>query len=342
MQHRKRSSNSGEADTLAEVARQLADHESFILLPHVGIDGDDLGSMIALMRALEKLGKRCALLSHEKVPLMYHILPDAERVLLEPPGERFDCAVLMECTSPGRLPEGFDVHAIADRIINIDHHPGNTLYADYNYVDCDAAAVGEIVFELLKLLDVSLDYEIAQALYVAIISDTGGFQFLNTKPKTHRIAAALLEYPLNVDEISRCVFRGTDFNVLKLKGEVISTLTSDFDGKLVWGYISQDMMERHAVEDQDIQQFVEDLNVVRGSQIFALFKEAPDRKIRVSLRSIKPPVNEVAMKYKGGGHVLAAGCTVEGPLEKAGEQIRRDLGEMLGYFQSISADGSAL
>ncbi len=328
MQHLK-SSSSGRVNTLAEVSRQLADHESFILLPHVGIDGDDLGSMIALMRALEILGKRCVLLSHEKVPLMYHFLPDAQRVLLEAPRELFDCAVLMECTSPARLPEGFDVHAHARLIINIDHHPGNMLYGDYNYVDCKAAAVGEIVFEILRMLGVDLDFDIALALYVAILSDTGGFQFLNTRSKTHRIAAELLEFPLNVDEISRCVFRGTDFNVLKLKGEVISTLTSEYDGKLIWGYISLDMMERHDVEDQDIQQFVEDLNVVRGSQLFVLFREAPDNKVRVSLRSIGLPVNRVAMKYHGGGHVLAAGCTLEGPLEKARQQIGRDLGEML-------------
>lgn len=332
MQHQK-SSSSGVINTLAEIARSLADHESFILLPHVGIDGDDLGSMIALMQALEKLGKRCALLSHEKVPLIFNILPDADRVLLEPPGERFDCAVLMECTSPARLPENFDVHAHADKIINIDHHPGNTLYGDYNYVDCKAAAVGEIVFDILGILGVALDYDIALALYVAILSDTGGFQFLNTSPKTHRIAAELLEFPLNVDEISRCIFRGIDFKVLKLKGEVISTLTSEYDGRLVWGYITHDMMMRHDVEDQDIQQFIEDLNVVRGSQIFALFKEAPDNKIRVSLRSMSLPVNKVAMKYQGGGHVLAAGCTLEGPLEKARQQIGRDLGELLEYVE---------
>lgn len=328
MQHQK-SSSSGAVNTLAEIARQLADHDSFIILPHIGIDGDDLGSMIALMRALEKLGKRCVLLSHEKLPLMYNILPDVDRVLLEPPDEHFDCAVLMECTSPARLPESFDVNAHAGKIINIDHHPGNTMYGDYNYVDCKAAAVGEIVFEILRMLGVALDYDIALALYVAILSDTGGFQFLNTTPVTHRIVAELLEFPLNVDEISRCVFRGTDFKVLKLKGEVISTLTSEYDGRLVWGYITKDMTMRHGVEDQDIQQFVEDLNVVRGSQIFALLKEAPDNRIRVSLRSMSLPVNKVAIKHQGGGHVLAAGCTLEGPLEKAREQIVRDLRELL-------------
>jgi bifunctional oligoribonuclease and PAP phosphatase NrnA len=306
---------------LEEIARHILSKDSFILLPHVFIDGDDLGSLLALKIGLEKLGKKAIFVCHERVPLIFDFMPRIGEVATVIPQEHFDCAILVECTNLGRLPEGLDIGKMAGSLINIDHHPRNDFYGDLNYVDCSAAAVGEIIYEILRLLEISLDRTMALALYVAILTDTGGFQFSNTSARTHRIVAELLEFSIDVDEISRHVFRTVDFNVLKLKGKVIQSLRQEFGGRLTWGVITPSLLEEFNVHDEDIQQFIEDLNVVRDSQIFVLFKETKDGKVRVSLRSSTLPVNEVAIKYHGGGHVLAAGCTLEGTLEDARAEV---------------------
>jgi bifunctional oligoribonuclease and PAP phosphatase NrnA len=336
------SSTGMKSHRLEEIARYIESKDSFILLPHVSIDGDDLGSLLAMKVGLEKLGKRATFVCHERVPLIFDFMPRIEEVSTSIPREHFDCAVLVECTNLGRLPEGLDIRKVADRIINIDHHPRNDFYGDFNYVDCGAAAVGEIIYELLRILGVPLDRTIAMALYVAMLTDTGGFQFSNTSARTHRIVAELMEYSIDADEISRHVFRTMDFNVLKLKGKVIQSLRQEFGGKLTWGVITPSLLEEFGVHDEDIQQFIEDLNVVRGSQIFALLKETKDGKVRVSLRSSTLPVNEVAIRYHGGGHVLAAGCTLEGSLDEARTEIVEALRILLekGHYMSPVGESS--
>jgi phosphoesterase RecJ-like protein len=317
--------------SLEEIAHHIGKCNSFILLPHVFIDGDDMGSMLALSRALNKLGKTCEIICHDPIPGMFSFLPHIDQVHQEVPSGRFDCAVLMECTNLGRLPEGMDVRSFADTLINVDHHPGNGLYGDFNYVDCHAAAVGEIVYDMLRVLAIPLDHTLAMLIYVAILTDTGGFQFANTTSRTHEIISELLRFPLSVDEISRHIFRSLDLNMLKLRGEVFSGLREDAGGKIVYGTLTLEMMTRHAIEDGDTQHLIEDMNVIRDAEVVVLFKEALKRAVRVSMRSRSLPVNEVARKYRGGGHKLAAGCTLEGVTpEEAQAEILKTVKEFMG------------
>jgi len=321
--------NEPRAHSLEEIARHIREARSFLVIPHMSIDGDDLGSMVALKRGLEKAGKTVTLLCHEKIPFIYRFLPLVDMILNAPPDGHFDCALMMECTNLSRLPEGFDVKRHAGMVINIDHHPGNTMYGDMNYVDCTAAAVGEIVFDLLHLLNIPLDEQIAMALYLAILADTGSFQFSNTSSKTHCIAAELMKHGVKVDEMARAVFRNSSFRALKLKGEVIQTMEQGAGGRVTWCCLTRDMMERHGVQEEDMTQLIEDLNVVRDGEVFVLFKELKDATIRVSLRAWHVPVNRVAVKYNGGGHALAAGCTLAGSLDEVTQVILHDIQEML-------------
>ncbi len=317
------------AHSLAEIAGKIKKTNSFLIIPHLSIDGDDLGSMVALKRGLEKAGKHVVLLCHEPIPFIYRFLPLVDTIQSSPPQEHFDCALMMECTNLSRLPEGFEVTRHADTIINMDHHPGNTMYGHLNYVDCTAAAVGEIVFDLLGLLNIPLDEQIAMALYVAILADTGSFQFSNTSSKTHMIAAELMKHGIQVDELARAIFRNVSYNAQKLKGEVILTMERHGGGKIIWGSLTREMMERHGVREEDMQQLIEELNVIRDGEVFVLFKELKDNTIRGSLRAWHVPVNRVAVKYHGGGHALAAGCTLAGSLKEVQQVILHDIEEML-------------
>lgn len=315
--------------SLEEIADHLKKSTSAILLPHVYIDGDDLGSMLALSMGLEKLGKTCHKVCHEPVPLMFGFLPRVSDISTDIPPQQFDSAILIECTNLSRLPEGMNVRSFARTIINIDHHPGNSLYGDLNYVDNSAAAVGEIIYDLLNSLGVDLDHDMALSLYLSILTDTGGFQFANTTAKTHRIVSDLLRFQVDVDRISRQIFRSLEFNVLKLRGEVFSTLVQECGGRIVWGALTPAMMEKYAVEDGDTQHLIEDINVIRDADVVVLFKVTGNGSVRVSLRSRELPVNEVAKKYDGGGHVLAAGCTLTGTLSQVKDEIVGTLMELL-------------
>ncbi|MDQ7825036.1 MAG: bifunctional oligoribonuclease/PAP phosphatase NrnA [Candidatus Eremiobacteraeota bacterium] len=319
--------------SLEDIARHIEEKHSFILLPHIGIDGDDLGSMIALSMGLAKLGKVAHIISHDPVPPLFSFLPSIEKVSSTLPEGTFDSALLMECTNASRLPRSIDLRAHVATVVNIDHHPGNRIEGDLNYIDCSAAAVGEIVYDLLMLLSVPLDMAMAMGLYVAILTDTGGFQFANTTAKTHRIVADLLRFPLKVDEISRHIFREVSLDVLRLEGDVMARLRSSMGGKIVWSTVTLDSLRLYGVEDEETQFFVEELNVVKGSLVVVLFKEIDEGAVRVSMRSTTPlvPVNEVASRYGGGGHVLAAGCTVEGSLESVQDEV---LGALAAFMEA--------
>lgn len=333
MEEQKQSRN----HSLEEIVAHIRKNDSFILLPHVFIDGDDLGSMIALSIGLTQLGKTCVTICHENIPAMFRFLPGVDGIHREIPPTLFDCAILIECTNLSRLPQGLDVKSFARTIVNVDHHPGNGYYGDLNYIDNKAAAVGEIVYEILQSLEIPIDKDIATAIYVSIITDTGGFQFANTTARTHRIVSELLKHDLNISEISRIIFHGQEFNVLKLRGDVISTLRNDCDGKLVWGTLTLDMMKKWNVLDEDTQQLIEDMNVIRDAEVVVLLKEARDRQVRVSMRSRRLPVNEVARKYNGGGHVLAAGCTINGSIAEVECEILKTLREFLASHAQCGA-----
>ncbi|MCL5773158.1 MAG: bifunctional oligoribonuclease/PAP phosphatase NrnA [Firmicutes bacterium] len=303
------------------ISEILKTKEKFIILPHVYIDGDDLGSMLALGRAIGKIGKSVLRFIPEPIPEIFTFLPDIEYISHKAPPGSYDAAILLECTDLQRLPAGVDIKKIAKTIINIDHHPDNKFYADFNWVDPGASAVAEMVYFLIKDMDVELDYEIAINLYTAILTDTGGFQYSNVTSRTHEVISQLLSIPIKTDEVYRKVYHEKSPNVLRLQGKVMANLELSDEGKIAWSYITKDMLEQYAVDEGDTQNFVEEINQIRGAQAVLFFKEIDAKKIKVSLRSSGVPVNKIAAFFGGGGHLRAAGCTVEAPLEEAVKQV---------------------
>jgi len=311
------------ADSAVKVAEIIAEKNSFLILPHVSVDGDDLGSMLAMGMSLKKMGKRAVLFCQDRIPDSFSLISGKYPILQEIPKERFDAAILLECSDWGRLPEGIDVNGSADMIINIDHHPDNTFYGDVNWVDPSSAAVGEMVFELIKRLNSPLDIDIATSLYMAILTDTGAFQYSNVTARTHAIISELLAFPIDVNAISRSIYREMDYEVLKLMGKMFSGSRRTSDGRLVWATLTSEMFKKTGAGDENIQHFVDGLSQAKGAEVTVLFKEmnGESNKFKVSLRSNTIPVNEVAALFGGGGHRQAAGCTLDGPIGSSRRKV---------------------
>jgi len=307
-----------------------------LILPHVNIDGDDLGSMLALGRMLKQRGKEVVLYTPDRIPKIYGFLPGHEHIVHTPPGGYFDTAVVLECPNPERLPPEIILSALARKVVNMDHHPDNQHYGDVNWVDPEAAALGEMVYQLLEVMGIEPDADMALALYVSILTDTGGFQFANTTPRTHQVIAALVErMAIPVDEVARHVFRERDLAVLRLLGELMAKTQISADGKVAWTTLTREMLVQAGISLEETQHFAEELNQIRGAQVMLLLTELSDGRIKASLRSRSLPVNTVAARFGGGGHRLAAGCTQLGSLNDIRDRILTALHDALTSVSDV-------
>lgn len=320
-----------------EVAQVLRTGSRFLMLPHVHIDGDDLGSMVGLAAALDRLGKESFLYSPDEIPEVFRWLPGSERIQNRMPQGPFDAVILMECPSEGRLPPGIHPRELGRVVVNFDHHLGNTMSADVHWVEPERAALGEMAVLLVDSLGVPLDREIATALYVALVTDSGNFQYRQVSAQTHRIAARLVEQIGDVSEICRRLFRNRPVAELALTGRVMQTLRTSADGRVAWADLDSEMLRATGAREEDAQNLVADVNRVRGTEVFALFKHMTPGKVRVSLRSTGPAVNQVAALFGGGGHRLAAGLTLDGAgLEEARHQVLEALERQMAQEASDS------
>lgn len=311
----------------SEVAARLRAAQRILLVPHVGIDGDDLGCMIALHRALEALGKRPVAFSPDAVPQAYRDLPDLHRLTQTLPEGPFDAIVCLECPTPRRLPPGVELQGTV--VLNLDHHVDNERYGDVDWVDPQAAALGEMVFDLVHELGVPLDRTLAIALYVSILSDTGSFQYRRVSADTHRRAARLLEHGIPTDVLGRRIFREESFEALRLLGAMLARLRMAEEGRLAWSQIRRAELEASGLGWDDVRTFVERLDGIKDAEVAALFLEHDARRVKVSLRSREFPVIEVAARFGGGGHPQAAGCVLEAPLDEARDLVLAELSRAL-------------
>jgi len=316
------------------IAKLLQEKDSFLILAHLSIDGDDLGSMTALAEALTRMGKKVQLYSQDNVPEIFSYLPNLSLLKNKLPEQKSDVVIALECGVPSRTGENVDLTKLGDKVVNIDHHLGNTCYGDLNWVNTEAPAVGEMVYDLLEKMGCEINQREATGIYTAISSDTGSFQFGNVSPKTHRIISRLLETKINSSEISRRIFREKDFNFMKLYGRSLVDLEKTEDGKLVWSALSNETLKNSGVKSSDTQNLMEDINRVAGAEVAVLFKEAEPGEVHVSLRSHGFPVNEIAAEFGGGGHKMASGCRIDSPLPEAVSRLNARIKAKLKDYQA--------
>ncbi|MBE3591070.1 MAG: bifunctional oligoribonuclease/PAP phosphatase NrnA [Firmicutes bacterium] len=296
----------------------LRDGRRFLLLLHVKPDGDSIGSSLALGRALQKLGKEAVLVCPDELPESLRFLPGSDSfVRPEAVSGPFDAAVFLDCGDLERAGPARPLADLATVRINIDHHLSNARFGDLNWIEADAAAVGEITYRLIRELGVALDRDMAYALYASLVTDTGSFAYQNTTPATHRIAAELLELGVRPQVVAREVWENRPEPALRLLGRALENLVVDPGGRLAWTRLGQEDFQRVGAGPQHAEGVVGYPRSLRGVEVAVAFIEAEPGVWRVSLRSNeRVDVSRVAARFGGGGHARAAGATLSGRFEE--------------------------
>jgi bifunctional oligoribonuclease and PAP phosphatase NrnA len=282
---------------------------------HLHPDGDALGSALALHGALVKAGRPAVVSFSEpfEVSSQYRFLPGVDR--LTPPRDvpaEPEVFVCFDTGSLDRLGSLAGVFRSARRTVVIDHHASNTRFGDVNLIDPEAPASAVLCRELLRRLDLPIDQEIATNLYTALVTDTGRFQYQSTVPETHLLAAELLAAGVKQYEVAKAVFETNDIRYLRLLSQVLARITQVPEASLVWTSVTREDLKAFGVAMDATEGLIDLVRTDGASDVAAVLKEQPEGGFKVSLRS-KGATNvaEVAGRFGGGGHALAAGFTSE-------------------------------
>ncbi len=298
----------------------LRDGERFLITSHVHPDGDAIGSSLAQARILESLGKTAVVWSHDPIPSLYQPLYGSECIHTgdaPPPGypEAFDTAVVLECPTLDRCGHAEAIAALPV-VLNIDHHLGNDQYGYVHWIDTDAAAVSILVHRIAIALGAEVDADTATLLYLALVTDTGGFRFANTTAGTFEAAADMVRAGARVEIVSRWLYEAQPEAAVRLIGESLATLERHHHGRVATAWLTRDMLTRAGAGDGDSEGLIDYPRSIAGVEAVALFRELSDDEFKVSLRSRgETNVESIARRFGGGGHPNAAGFGFTGSRE---------------------------
>jgi phosphoesterase RecJ-like protein len=322
---------------LERVGAELRSRERFLLTAHEGPDGDALGSLLGLHEVLTQLGKDSVMFMAAKefpLPIEYRFLP-LEEVFHEPPADMADrTIVFLDCGNIDRMPVEWLTNGDND-IINIDHHHDNTRFGDVNLVEVGASCTAEIVYDLARLLGARITPEIASALYVGLITDTGKFMYENTNAHTHRVAADLIEAGVNVDETYRRLYEHVPIEKLRLVSRALDGISSHCDGRLAISYVTQADYEATGAGEEMTEGLIDNLRSIDGVKVAAVIRDLGNRgraARKVSLRSSagEVDVSAIARLNGGGGHKRAAGFSTDLEFEQLVEFLAAEVTAQLG------------
>lgn len=311
--------------SLRQCARYLKKHDNYIILTHASPDGDTLGSAYALYYGLNELGKKACVICPDVIPQKYdyfaritdHVVRESATVVAV---DVADKRLL------GTLKDEFG--DIVD--LNIDHHVSNTMFAKNLYLDADASATAEIIFELLTLMRININDITAKALYTGIATDTGSFKYATVTAKTHIIAAMLYEYNINASEINRLMFDTKSKRLLELERQVLKTAEFHFDDKCMLLCVTAEMQQKTGCSGTELEGIAVISRSVEGVKVGVTMKQTGDDEFKVSVRTYAPfDASEICKKLGGGGHKGAAGATVSGSLAQAKEKVLQAVKECL-------------
>ena len=316
---------------LQAVADALRSHDRFLLVTHENPDGDALGSLLATKLALDQLGKDSVMYLYGDAPLPreYAFMP-LDGLVREPPDDASErVLVALDCANESRLGPDPAVLETAPLVLDIDHHHDNSRFGDVSLVVGDASSTGEVLRDVFTELGVELTPEIAEALYIAVVTDTGRFQYSNTTPKALRLAADLVEAGADVHEVFQSVYESVEFAKLKLLGRALERAQVLEGGRLVVSYLLRsDFIDLNVAEAYS-EGIIDSLRAVEGAEMAALIREPPRREgppRRISLRSSNDEldVSAIARLSGGGGHRQAAGFSSDASVEEITDFIHRE------------------
>jgi phosphoesterase RecJ-like protein len=298
--------------------------KNILIAAHTRPDGDACGSVVALNHLFHSLRKKSQILLLTQPPQWYSFLFDKppayfDKKFTQKKLNQFDLVVLADVNSKTQLPGFADLlKQNSVPILVIDHHITSDGLGDVSLLDTSAAAAGLIVFDLIKFAGWPLNQKTAQALFLAVASDTGWFHFKNTDSRVHRACADLIDAKVNPAQIYRRLYQSFSLPRFKLMTIMLDTLQLHFNGRFATQYLLRKGFKRTGAADSDTENLIDECQRIRTVQVAALFIELKDRRIRCSLRSSSAvDVRKIAQKFGGGGHKQAAGTFLPGPLNSA-------------------------
>jgi phosphoesterase RecJ-like protein len=316
---------------LNAVVDAIRSNDRFLVTTHENPDGDALGSILAMKLALEQLGKDGVLYLSGIIPLPteYDFMA-LDGLTRTPPDDAAERVVLaLDCANERRLGPDPGLVERAPLVLDIDHHHDNSRFGKVNLIVADASSTGEILYDLFHELGVRLTPEIAEALYIALVTDTGRFQYTNTTPKTLRIAAELVEAGANVHQVFQDVYENVAFAKIKLVARALEKARVYEGGRVIVSDLERSDFEAAGAEEPFAEGIIDYLRAVEGAQIVALIREpptqnGPSRRVSLRTRAEEIDVSAIARKSGGGGHRQAAGFSSEASTDEIVDFIRRE------------------
>ncbi len=317
--------------TWTKLSSVINANASFLISSHVSPDGDCIGSQLAMYWYLAHCGKHVEVFNADPVPRKLAFLDNADVITTRRPAHAFDVLVVLDSSNPDRL--GWEsMRSVAPFVVNIDHHADNTSFADLNIVDSRCAATGQILYQIFEELKVPYPAHVAQALYTAIMTDTGGFRFSNTDGKVLHTCASLCDRGADCAAAYTNLYASDSQPGLILKSRIWSTLSFHLDGKVCAMEMPMRLIEEVGAEYGDSEGMADCTITGDGVEVGMLIKHT-DTESHFSLRSTgSVDVGKIARAIVGGGgHGNAAGCTLQLPLKQAKEQMLSILKRVLGH-----------
>ena len=324
---------------MEQIIKLLKSRDTFVIAGHTGPDGDTIGSCLGLALALAKTGKKATVVL-EPIARKYHVIPGREYLHSgDISGLEADVFIALDCADKERLSIALPLFHRANTTVCIDHHGTNPGFADYNFIDPQVSSTAEMVFGIIEAIT-SLDTDIATAIYCGIVGDTGGFRYMSTAKSTMEIAARLMETGIPFTDLYSEMLHRHSFEAGKAFGLALGAARQAMGGRVVYTFMTREMLISAGADSSDMDTVVEYLMNTRGADV-ALFlyerhqkdepgdggavaQDAPEamlRKIKVSMRSRGFDVGRIAEALGGGGHRMAAGCTMVGTLEGVLAQV---------------------
>jgi len=314
-----------------QVLEAVRQANTVLLLTHARPDGDGVGTTLALRLGLQRLGKTVSLANRDPFPKNYSFLKGSETVQVTPKVQgNWDLIVVCDAGDAAQLMGICDFAAQGKQTLCLDHHDRRVAFAPLEFIVEDAAATGEIAYDLLKALGVEIDRDIAACILVAILTDTGSFQYSCTTPRTMQIAGELIATGIPFPEISERVFHTYSAAQVKLWGDLLGSLRVSYGGKIGSVRLTREQMLASGDAATSTEGFINPVRAIETVEVAALFCEIGPSETKLSMRSRgKVDVADLAASFGGGGHQKASGCTLKLPLAEAERQALARIEEYL-------------
>lgn len=321
-------------DELLAASRFLKENDHFLVVNHVSPDGDATGSLLAMGHILQALGKQFKLVNEGTTSEKFLFIPLSEEVMNlseEPLDQKYQHVIALDCGDFPRVGDAARFFADDVKLLNIDHHPTNDLFGTTNLVRVDACATAEILFDLVEAMNIELTTELATALYMGILTDTGGFRYSNTNAEVMEKIAVLLKHGVSPADVAERCLETISQSYLRLLQLVLPTLTMHKENQIAFLTISLEAMEQSQATPEDMEGMVNYARNIEGVEVGVLFKQVDPQTVKASLRSKRDiNVSAIAKELGGGGHARAAGCTIKDDLERAQQIILEKLNQVWG------------